>query len=190
MILSSLEQKLQFVQGKGVAGIDVAPAWHYGQGLRPDGRPLARALRIPNTRAGFDRLLAFRPTPDVVIGLEPTGPYWLPLAPWLAAQPGVTVVLVNPAHVKRAKELDDNTPTKSDAKDAGVIARLVHQGRFLTWTPRPGPWANLQSLAVLRHQQRQAVSQWETRLAGWLVHGWRGRVCVPRPCIVPIGWSR
>jgi transposase len=96
------------------------------------------------------------------------GPYWLPLAHWLAVQPGVTVVLVNPAHVKRVKELDDNTPTKSDAKDAGVIARLVAEGRFLPWSPREGVWAELQTLAVLRRQQRQAVSQWENRIAGWL----------------------
>jgi len=31
---------------------------------------------------------------------------------------------VNPMHVKRSKELDDNLPTKNDKKDALVIARL------------------------------------------------------------------
>ncbi|KYD24864.1 hypothetical protein B4113_2113 [Geobacillus sp. B4113_201601] len=36
--------------------------------------------------------------------------------------------MVNPMHVK--KELDDNLPTKNDAKDAMVIAKLVKDGRF------------------------------------------------------------
>lgn len=39
--------------------------------------------------------------------------------------------MVNPAHVCRSKELDDNLPTKHDAKDALVIARLAKDGRFL-----------------------------------------------------------
>jgi len=39
-------------------------------------------------------------------------------------------VLINPYHTKRAKELDDNSPTKNDKKDALTIARLLRDGRF------------------------------------------------------------
>jgi transposase len=38
--------------------------------------------------------------------------------------------MVNPMHVHRSKELDDNLPTKHDAKDAMVIAKLAKDGRF------------------------------------------------------------
>ena len=38
--------------------------------------------------------------------------------------------MVNPMHVKRSKELDDNLLTKHDRKDALVIARLIKDGRF------------------------------------------------------------
>jgi transposase len=38
--------------------------------------------------------------------------------------------MANPMHVKRAKELDDNLPTKHDRKDALFIARLIKDGRF------------------------------------------------------------
>ena len=38
--------------------------------------------------------------------------------------------MVNPLHVKRSKELDDNLQTKNDKKDAVVIARLMKDGRF------------------------------------------------------------
>ena len=41
-------------------------------------------------------------------------------------------VVCNPMYVKRSKELEDNPPTKNDAKDALVIARLVKDStRFL-----------------------------------------------------------
>ena len=38
--------------------------------------------------------------------------------------------MVNPYHTKRAKELDDNSQTKSDKKDALTIAKLVRDGRY------------------------------------------------------------
>lgn len=45
-------------------------------------------------------------------------------------QEGIHAVLVNPYHTKKAKELDDNSQTKSDKKDALTIARLVKDGRY------------------------------------------------------------
>ena len=67
--------------------------------------------------------------PKVILGLEPTGHYWKPLANYLVGQ-GIKVVLINPYHTKRAKELDDNSPTKNDKKDALTIARLLRDGRY------------------------------------------------------------
>src|SRR5579875_2781413 len=136
MICRRVDEKRAFVEGKGIAGIDVAHGWHYIRWLTPAGRFVGRAVRVKNNAAGFAHLPAARTAPEVVVGIESTEPYGVPLAHWLEAQPGVTVVPVNPAHVKRARELDDTAPTESDPKDAGVIARLVAEGRFLSWTAR------------------------------------------------------
>jgi len=38
--------------------------------------------------------------------------------------------MVNPYHTKRTKELDDNSQTKNDKKDALTIAKLVRDGRY------------------------------------------------------------
>ncbi len=62
----------------------------------------------------------------VMVGMEPTGHYWINLASWLMDE-GITVVLVNPHHVKKSKELDDNLNRKTDRKDPKVIAGLVHE---------------------------------------------------------------
>jgi transposase len=61
--------------------------------------------------------------------MEPTGHYWKPLANYLIMN-GIKVVMLNPYHTKRAKELDDNSQTKNDKKDALTIAKLVRDGRY------------------------------------------------------------
>ena len=55
--------------------------------------------------------------------MEPTGHYWKVVCQ-LAGETGrITIVLVNPYATKQAKELDDNSQTKSDKKDALTIAK-------------------------------------------------------------------
>ena len=46
----------------------------------------------------------------LVVGIEPTGHYWMNLEYFLD-QYGIPLVMENPMHVKRSKELDDNLPT-------------------------------------------------------------------------------
>jgi hypothetical protein len=100
-----------------------------GLSVKPFGSPIpVRKLRRCGS-GGRPRWSAF--------GMESTGHYWLGLAHWLRAQ-GAEVVLVQPAHVHRLKEVDDRTSTKTDAKDARVIARLVYDGRWPRWEPRVG----------------------------------------------------
>ena len=48
--------------------------------------------------------------------MEPTGHYWKAFANWLEKEDGITVVFVHPYATKQAKELDDNSQTKSDKK--------------------------------------------------------------------------
>jgi hypothetical protein len=42
---------------------------------------------------------------------------------------GYAVLGINPAHTKKAKEFEDNSPEKSDPKDARLIADLAAEGR-------------------------------------------------------------
>ncbi len=67
---------------------------------------------------------------SVAQGWRPTSPHGMLLAYWLRQHPGVTVVLVNPLHTHKLKEVDDHTLSKNDAKDAGIIA--------WGWSPRGG----------------------------------------------------
>jgi len=93
-------------------------------------------LKFGNDKNGFEAISTsirtickLKKLDKVIVGMEPTGHYWKPLANYLILKK-MTVVMVNPYHTKRAKELDDNSPTKNDKKDVLTIARLVRDGRY------------------------------------------------------------
>ncbi|MCY0879682.1 MAG: IS110 family transposase [Firmicutes bacterium] len=166
---SMIDARKAAVHDAVIGGIDVAQGWHYIQWLFPNGLSAGKPMRFANSRPGFESLWAHRPAGTrFVIGIESTGSYWLPLAHWLRQQPGVTVVLVNPLHTHKLKEVDDRTPSKHDAKDAGIIARAVAEGRYLPWAPREGVWSELATLAVTRRQQKADIVRWQNRIQGWL----------------------
>lgn len=60
----------------------------------------------------------------VIVGMEPTGNYFFNLAKWLMDR-DPQEVLVNPTTTKRNKEIRENNPSKSDPKDAAIIADIV-----------------------------------------------------------------
>ncbi|MFR5082493.1 MAG: IS110 family transposase [Anaerobutyricum hallii] len=86
----------------------------------------------------------------VIPGMEPTGHYWL--EPWerTCRNSGMKPVHVNPHHVKKSKELDDNNPNKNDRKDPKTIAALVNEGRFSYPYIPTGIYAEIRSLSNLR----------------------------------------
>jgi transposase len=158
------DDRIEFVIGKAIVGVDVAKSKHCACIIENYGRTLRKPFRFENTREGLDRLEAeiklVSTKPDitgVVIGMEPTGHYWKPLAFWLQEH-GYTVVLVNPMWVKRHKEDYDNNPTKSDPKDTIVIASLVKDGKFMQALLPRGVYADLRELTVTRQQQKKALN--------------------------------
>lgn len=127
---------LQLTEKTLIIGVDIAKYKHVARAQDFRGIQFGKALIFENSIHGFIRLLNWidelkeqQGKTDVCMGMEPTGHYWLPIAYWLRDE-AVKVVVVNPAHVKKSKELDDNSPTKNDFKDARVISRLVEEGRY------------------------------------------------------------
>ena len=119
-----------------VIGMDIAKHKHYASMVDERGLLLKKSFPVYQSRQGFEyfynQILAsmkeFGKT-EVIVGIEPTGHYWLNLAYYLD-DCGIPLVMCNPMHVNRSKELDDNLQTKNDIKDALVIARLIKDGRY------------------------------------------------------------
>lgn len=99
--------------------------------------------------------------------MEPTRHYWLCLAKFLR-QKGIKIAIVNPMHVKKSEELDDNSPTKNDLKNARVIAQLVKYGRFVETNITQGVYANLRIAMDLREMLIKEVNSVKARIARWL----------------------
>ena len=115
-----------------VLGIDVGSETHYARAFDYRGIEYSKKpFKFSNTKAGFVTFkewildLKERHEKDKVVpGMEPTGHYWFNLGKFLQDNE-MKPVLVNPHHVKKSKELDDNNPTKNDRKDPNVIVGLV-----------------------------------------------------------------
>ncbi len=140
-----------------VVGIDVAKRRHVAVCRRPNGLR-EKAFSFTNLRSGFERLLEFSDKSrrrsgcrSVLFALEATGHYGHALRQFLADQE-FALVGVNPAHTKRVKELEDNSPEKSDPKDAGLIADLAAQGRARPLMIPRGEFADLRRLGKLRQR--------------------------------------
>lgn len=81
------------------------------------------------------------------VAYEPTGPYSSCFKEWLNTS-NWRVVQVNPYHVKRTKEVRDNSPGKTDSKDPRVIADLVWSGCYQEQLCLGGIYAELRAVSV------------------------------------------
>ncbi|MGG3471623.1 transposase, partial [Neobacillus pocheonensis] len=99
--------------------------------------------------------------------MEPTGHYWNNLANWLV-ELGLNVVLVNPATTKRNKENRDNCPSKSDPKDALVIADAVSRGFYYEYTRQAEDFQRLRTMMSDREFWVTNSVRLQNRIIRWL----------------------
>ena len=157
-----------------IVGIDIGSETHFARAF--DWRNYEyskKPLEFSNNEAGFVTFKAWveeiakKHGKDVVIpGMEPTGHYWFNLGLYLQDN-GMKPVHVNPHHVKKSKELDDNNPNKNDRKDPKTIAALVNEGRFSYPYIPTGIYAEIRNLSNLRLQTQEEITRIRNRIARW-----------------------
>ena len=158
-----------------VVGIDMAKETHVAQATNYRGIVLTnRHLSFNNTIEGFEKLYRWvqglhqkHRLSNVIIGMEPTGHYWWNLANWLTSK-GMNVVLVNPATTKRNKENRDNSPSKSDPKDALVIADIVSRGYYYDYTKQTLVYQRLRTTMSDREFWVANSVRLQNRIVRWL----------------------
>jgi len=117
--------------GRNVLGIDVGKGRHAAAGLKSDGQVIKPRLSFENDRTGIDRLEKTLLKPlggpkGVLVAMEATGHYWMPLYFELSRR-GYEAVVINPIQTN-AKFRARIRRAKTDKLDAVTIARLVLSG--------------------------------------------------------------
>lgn len=167
------EKIMQIHQDTLIIGVDIAKRTNYARAQDDRGLDLAKALKFDNRHTGFQALLqwiqdlkeSFGKT-HVIIGMEPTGHYWLPLAHMLEDH-DLHYVTVNTMHVSRSKEFDDNSPSKNDVKDAKVIAQLVKDGRFSEPVLPEGVYAELRQGMNIHDWLTKRLNRIKAKIQNW-----------------------
>jgi len=157
-----------------VIGIDIAKRFQYARAFDYRGIELSKVKSFENTAEGFKtfhewlKLVAIENKKDtMIIGLEPTGHYWFTLGNFLK-ELGIKLVLVNPFHVKRSKELDDNSQTKNDLKDPKTIAKLVIEGRYSQPYIPEGIYSELRIAMGMRESLNKNLNIIKNKVDHWL----------------------
>ena len=157
-----------------IVGIDVGSETHFARAFDWRNYEFSKKpLEFSNSEAGFKMFKAWmddiaeKSGKEVVIpGMEPTGHYWFNLGAFLQDN-GMRPVHVNPHHVKKSKEMDDNSPSKNDRKDPKTIAALVNEGRFSYPYIPTGVHAEIRALSNLRFQVQEELTRIKNRMARW-----------------------
>ena len=166
MVNEHNKKRIKAQSKKMVVGIDIAKHAHYVTLLDQAGNETSSGIKIENNLDGFkklEKMLSSVAPHDVIIGVEPTGHYWKCLG-YHFAQKNYDIVLTNPFHVHRSKEIIDNSRTKNDKKDSRVIAQLVRGGNYLQSVLLTGNSANLRRLSHLRESIVKNATQSKIRL--------------------------
>ena len=149
---------MQVTESTLIVGVDIAKKVHYARVFDWRGIELDKIKKFESNYIGFlsfkewlDGIAKKHEKDKVIVGIEPTGHYWYTFAEDVLKE-GYILVQVNPYHVKMSKELDDNSPSKSDRKDPKTIAMLVKDGRYqIPYIPK-GIYAELREANNLREE--------------------------------------
>jgi transposase len=144
-------------EGTLIATVDIGLTTNTGYCTTLDGKG-TKPFRFDNTKEGFEKFWCMTLASknrfgcdEVLVGYESTGPYAEPLVHYLANKQ-VKIVQVNPMHTKKMKEVNDNSPLKTDDKDPRVIADIIRLGHALTIIVPEGEAAYLRRLNNARER--------------------------------------
>ena len=158
-----------------IVGIDVGSEKHYFRAFHWRGIELTRkSVAFSNSMEGFNsfcnsvvELMQKNELKEALVGIEPTSHYWFDLGQFMGEK-NIKFVMVNPHHVHKTKELDDNSPSKNDRKDPRVIAGLVRGGWYFYSYMPTGVYAELRNASNRRFVLVEEQTRAKNRLQKWI----------------------
>ena len=103
---------------------------------------------------------------DVIVSFEPTGHYWLNIDKYFK-DCGQETVLMPTYTVKQEKEVYDQDPTKSDPKDAMLIARLTSEGKYVKPIERDELYQDIYSGYHIYNDIKKEINRVRNKIHTW-----------------------
>lgn len=158
-----------------IVGVDVGSEKHFFRAFNWRGIELTRKpVPFSNSMEGFNsfystvvELMQKNNLEEAMVGIEPTGHYWFDFGQFMGGK-NIRFVMVNPNHVHKSKELDDNSPSKNDRKDPRIIAGLVREGRYFYSYMPTGVYAELRNASNRRFVLVEEQTRAKNRLQKWI----------------------
>lgn len=157
-----------------IIGVDIAKEFHVARGQDVRGKEFGKSIKFNNSlleylefESWINEIKVVEEINQIIIGMEPTEHYWLNLARYLKNNE-YAIVTVNPMHVKKIKELDDNLQTKTDKKDPKIIAQLVKDARYSNPNLLEGEYEELRNAKNLRRIVIKDLNRTKNQIQNWL----------------------
>ena len=144
-----------------IVGIDIAKNSHEATIIDSLGNIVCKSFKFPNSHKGSSTLItniakANTSNEPVIIGMEATGHYWLPLYSRLLSE-GFEIKVINPIQSDSFRNLYIRQ-TKNDSKDSFIIAEVIRFGRFSSTCLAEEDILSLRNLSRFRLFQVDMVS--------------------------------
>jgi transposase len=173
MTLITLDEKRKIIQNKIIIGIDPANDKHQGFIIDEYGISLGKSFSFANNNIGITKTLwtkiKQRIEPDrinpqnIIFAIESSIDFWQILTNYLCRQ-GYKVALVSPLTTKKTRALPGNDFSRTDPKDARMIAENTAKGYF-HWYRNESPREKaMKTLSLTYNKFRQDLQANQLRL--------------------------
>jgi transposase len=171
MQFSNLQMKRHFIAGKVVVGIDPSKDKYDAAVIDQNGLLQGNTFSFQNSHEGFknqlwnclnERAPQFSKE-NIVFAIEAACNLWQKLADYFIHQ-GYTVVIINPLCTYKARSLINHSFSKTDAKDALVIANSAREGYFDFYRIHSDRIKAMHDLAVTYDKLKRTLTQTKLRL--------------------------
>ena len=144
------------------AGIDIAKNSHVIGATDERGKDAAKPMQFANSTAGFDRCAAYldglaESKADLLVGMEATGHYWLPLFCRLQDE-GYAVVVINPIRTDAMRRFKGSSRVKTDMIDCVLVAETLRCGDFEPSKLGDESMIELRQLTRLHQELKESVA--------------------------------
>ncbi len=171
MQFKNLQMKRHYISGKTIVGIDPSKEKSDTAVLDQNGLLLGKTFTFKNNQEGFQKQLwnclneriYDLSKENTIFAIEAACNLWQKLADYLSVK-GFNVVIVNPLSTYKARSLINHSFSKTDAKDALVIANLTREGYFDFYRIHSDSTKALHDMSVTYDKLKRTLSQSRLRL--------------------------